>query len=128
MKRHPPLPPSKAEFVKLFARSGWSQAEAARHLDLTRGGMHGIIRGDTVPSRGLLKLFRLVLVIEKPEIFQPEMAVNGALRDPRDHRAEELWKARALDAEKRLERLRSSLRNLLDESSVPCSPEKNAGK
>src|ERR1041384_3086076 len=53
--------PLKKEFIQLYERSGWSQAEVARQLELTRGGVNGIITGPTVPSLATVKLFRLIL-------------------------------------------------------------------
>ena len=59
--------PQKAEFIELARRSGWSQAEIARKLEMTRGGVNGIITGPTIPSLVALKLFRMTLAQEKPE-------------------------------------------------------------
>jgi transcriptional regulator with XRE-family HTH domain len=53
--------PLKKEFQELFKKSGWSQAETARRLDLTRGGVNGIITGPAVPSKAAIKLFRYEL-------------------------------------------------------------------
>ena len=53
--------PRKLEFIELFEKSGWNQAETARELDMTRGGLNGIITGPTVPSAALLKFFKMVL-------------------------------------------------------------------
>ena len=57
----------KAEFIELFRRSGWSQAELARKLEMTRGGVNGYITGPTIPSATALRLFRLTLMGERPE-------------------------------------------------------------
>jgi DNA-binding XRE family transcriptional regulator len=53
--------PLKKEFIEYYKRSGWTQAEAARQLELTRGGVNGIITGPTVPSLATVKLFKLLL-------------------------------------------------------------------
>src|ERR1041385_850908 len=53
--------PLKKQFIELYQRSGWSQAEVARQLELTRGGVNGIITGPTVPSLATVKLFHLML-------------------------------------------------------------------
>src|SRR5437764_11309915 len=53
--------PLKKEFIQLFKVSGWTQAEVARQLELTRGGVNGIITGPTVPSLATVKLFQLIL-------------------------------------------------------------------
>jgi DNA-binding XRE family transcriptional regulator len=53
--------PLKREFIEHYKKSGWTQAEAARQLELTRGGVNGIITGPTVPSLATVKLFKLLL-------------------------------------------------------------------
>jgi len=88
--RHPPANDlRKAEFIALFRRSGWSQAELARKLEMTRGGVNGVITGRTSPSAMALRLFRLILVGECPEalaaapapVLEPwEEQVLGTLR------------------------------------------------
>jgi DNA-binding XRE family transcriptional regulator len=58
--------PLKKEFIEYYKRSGWTQAEAARQLELTRGGVNGIITGPTVPSLATVKLFKLLLESQAP--------------------------------------------------------------
>jgi transcriptional regulator with XRE-family HTH domain len=53
--------PEKARFIELFERSGWSQAEVARQLEMTRGGVNGIITGDANVSISVLRHFEMVL-------------------------------------------------------------------
>src|SRR5882762_6848394 len=77
--------PLKKEFIELFQSSGWTQAEVARQLELTRGGVNGIITGRTVPSQATVKLFKLILLSEKPE------AVSAAARPTSLQYAEEYW-------------------------------------
>lgn len=61
------MDPLKKEFIALFELSAWSQAEAARQLHLTRGGVNGIITGKASVSKGLVELLRLkVAVLGKP--------------------------------------------------------------
>ena len=55
----------------MFRVCGWSQAETARQLGLTRGGVNGIITGDTIPSVATVKLFKLLLMTEKPDVLKP---------------------------------------------------------
>lgn len=55
------MDPLKQEFIELFEASGWSQAEVARQLDLTRSGVNQIVTGTAKPSQTLVRLFRLVL-------------------------------------------------------------------
>ncbi len=59
--------PANREFLGLMKAAGWSQAETARKLALTRGGVNGIVKGRTKPSQGTLKLFKLILASEQPE-------------------------------------------------------------
>jgi len=86
--------PLKREFINLFKASGWTQAEVARQLELTRGGVNGIITGSTVPSQATLKLFKLILLAEKPE------AMKASERSLAIRRTEKLW-LRELIAEMR---------------------------
>jgi transcriptional regulator with XRE-family HTH domain len=87
--------PLKAEFLQLFEASGWTQAEVARQLELTRGGVNGIITGRTVPSNATLKLFKLILLSEKPD------AVNAARPASVQH-AEESWLRELLEQMRRV--------------------------
>jgi transcriptional regulator with XRE-family HTH domain len=87
--------PLKAEFLQLFEASGWTQAEVARQLELTRGGVNGIITGGTVPSNATLKLFKLILLSEKPE------AVTAARPASVQH-AEESWLRELLEQMRRV--------------------------
>jgi transcriptional regulator with XRE-family HTH domain len=61
------MDPLKREFIELFEASGWSQAELGRRIDMTRGGVNGIITGDAVPSMAAVRLFRLVLAQVNPK-------------------------------------------------------------
>ena len=64
------MDPKKAQFLELWKRTGWTQAELARRLELSRGGINGIITGTTVPSAGLVKLLQLVIFTEKPGLLE----------------------------------------------------------
>lgn len=73
------MDPKKQEFKRLLDLSGWTQAEAARKLELTRGGVNGLVTGKSVPSQATLKLFRLILESERPEALHetaPEYRVT----------------------------------------------------
>ena len=70
--------------MRLFEASSWTQAEVARQLEITRGGVNGIITGRTVPSHATVKLFKLILLTQQPE------AVNAA-RPASVRDAEESW-------------------------------------
>ena len=61
----------------MFARTQWSQAELARKLELTPGGVSGIVKGPTNPSASLLKLLQLVVALEKPELLGEFSATFG---------------------------------------------------
>lgn len=69
----------KRDFIELAKASGWSQAEIARQLELTRGGVNGIITGTKEPSKAMVRLLYLVLMSEKPEIFKgrPDLKEPG---------------------------------------------------
>jgi transcriptional regulator with XRE-family HTH domain len=52
----------KKRFIELYEASGWSQAEIARRMDMTRGGINGIITGPTNPTAGTVKYLELILL------------------------------------------------------------------
>jgi transcriptional regulator with XRE-family HTH domain len=74
------LNPRKREFIELFESSGWNQAELARRLDQTRGGINGIITGATVPSATLLNYFKLIVAGEGKQL--PGKLVDEPSADP----------------------------------------------
>jgi transcriptional regulator with XRE-family HTH domain len=49
------------EFLRLMETSGWSQAEVARQLHMTSGGVSQIVNGQVRPSATTLRLFRLII-------------------------------------------------------------------
>ena len=111
--------PLKKEFIQLFKISSWTQAEVARQLELTRGGVNGIITGRTVPSHATVKLFRLILLSEKPEVM------SAAARPATLQYAEESWLRELLDEMRRVapahrQRLVSALRAVA--GSFPKNP------
>ncbi len=55
-------PALKRRFIELFQASGWSQAETARRMDMTRGGINGIVTGPTVPSPGTVRFLEMLLL------------------------------------------------------------------
>ena len=63
--------PRKREFLALYERTGWTQAELARKLELTAGGVSGVVKGETIPSAGLVKLLNLVMLHEQPKALPP---------------------------------------------------------
>src|SRR5947207_4546725 len=111
--------PLKKEFIQLFKVSGWTQAEVARQLELTRGGVNGIITGKTVPSQATVKLFRLILMSEKPEVM------SAAARPATLQYAEESWLRELLVEMRRVapahrQRLISALKSVA--ASFPKNP------
>jgi transcriptional regulator with XRE-family HTH domain len=74
--------PLKKEFIEMFEASGWSQADIARKLELTPGGVSSIIKGDHIPSMTTVKLFRLILLGEKPDVrFPTHQSKASVLKD-----------------------------------------------
>jgi transcriptional regulator with XRE-family HTH domain len=69
----------KREFRELLAASGWKQAEAARQLAMTPSALSQIVRDNSPvkPSKVTLRLFKLLLLREKPEALRaPPAAVR----------------------------------------------------
>jgi transcriptional regulator with XRE-family HTH domain len=62
-------PDLKQEFRELLEESGWSQAEASRQLGMTPSALSQIVRSNSPvrPSAVTLRLFRLLLIREKPD-------------------------------------------------------------
>jgi transcriptional regulator with XRE-family HTH domain len=52
----------KQRFIELYVASGWSQAELARRMDKTRGGINGIITGETSPDPSSVKFLETLLL------------------------------------------------------------------
>ena len=59
----------KQEFRELLAESGWTQAEASRQLGMTPSALSQIVRDNSPvrPSAVTMRLFRLLLIREKPD-------------------------------------------------------------
>lgn len=55
-----------AEFISLWEASGWTKAETARRLDLSRSAIGKFVEGTTMPSVQTLRLFKFVLASERP--------------------------------------------------------------
>jgi transcriptional regulator with XRE-family HTH domain len=68
-----------AEFIRLFEASGWTQAEVARKLHITRGAVSQLCSGQTRPHERTLDLFRIALSRIKPEV--PGMFDPGRFLD-----------------------------------------------
>jgi len=76
--------PRKREFLALTKQTGWSQAELARRLELTPGGVSGLVKGGTVPSAGLVKLLRLVISSDLPGTKQPAARSFATVSEARE--------------------------------------------
>ncbi|MGA2555772.1 MAG: helix-turn-helix transcriptional regulator [Verrucomicrobiota bacterium] len=78
----------KQDFRDLLRASGWSQAEAARQLDMTPSALSQIVRRNSPvrPSPVTLRCFQLLLWREKPEALR-EVARRKALSaaEPWEH-------------------------------------------
>ncbi len=89
------------EFRGLFERSGWTQAECARQLDLTPQDVSRYLGGVHPPDKQTLRLFKIILSSDNPEALAPSGMV---LREtPPDHT--ELLQ----EAHTTLEKLRAAL-------------------
>ena len=67
------------EFKSLWHASGWkSHAEAGRKLELSRSVIGKFLSGETRPSAGTLKLFKLILFTEKPEALTAAAVLHGS--------------------------------------------------
>ena len=64
------MPPQVPEFVRLLTAAGWSQAEAARRLQITPGAVSQICSGKTLPRPALLNLLKLLVAPVNPEAFK----------------------------------------------------------
>ncbi|MGA3180375.1 MAG: helix-turn-helix transcriptional regulator [Verrucomicrobiota bacterium] len=95
MMRAPNMDPAglKEQFRELLRASGWSQAEAARQLAMTPSALSQIVRRNSPvrPSPVTLRLFRLLLLREKPEGLR-------VLARPAPPPAEEPWAGDLLQA------------------------------
>lgn len=76
---------------------------------MTRGGVNGLVAGDTVPSESALKLLRLSVAV------QPSMEASALHDAPAGDL--EIWRRRAKTAERQLADLRDGLRELLEKSA-----------
>ncbi len=122
---------AKRDFIQLFNDSGWTQAEAARHLEMTRGGLNGIIKGETVPHPSTLKLFRYILDERKREGGEVLKVPHHGdanpieIRDSPSRSELEIWRDRAKVAEADLEFIRNGMRILIEAKRLPASSSKS---
>jgi transcriptional regulator with XRE-family HTH domain len=87
-----------AEFTRLLASSGWKQAEAARHLELSPAVITRYVTNDTRPSLTVLKLFKLLIGDMQPLPGEETPVTNGEAERPLDAAERQLIQhLRALD-------------------------------
>ena len=78
------------DFIALYEASGWSEAEAARHLETTRASVNRWLTGELTPKKGWIKLFKLILAEQNPG------ALTAASRIPEEDRLAE-WERKILE-------------------------------
>lgn len=110
--------PESAEFFALIEAAGWNQAEAARRLELNPGTISQY-KGDVAPSTQTLKLLKMILANENPEVLSA--GDTSLLHDRPAESDAALWRRRAKDAETKIAFLRDGLRHLLDKSGPHAS-------
>jgi transcriptional regulator with XRE-family HTH domain len=54
----------KQRFIELFKASGWTQAETARRMDMTRGGVNGVVTGPNAPSAASVHFLEMLMLQE----------------------------------------------------------------
>src|SRR5262245_58582536 len=69
--------PENREFIGMAKQCGWSQAEIARQLLLTRGAVSQIFHGKTRPHRRTLYLFKMGLTRRENTGLKPLEGVPG---------------------------------------------------
>lgn len=62
-------------------KCGWSQAEVARRLHMTRGGVSQIVGGSVRPSYQTLALLKRIVAEEKPEVLAQAANEGAALSE-----------------------------------------------
>jgi transcriptional regulator with XRE-family HTH domain len=108
--------PLNAEFIRLLALSGWSQAESARRLHLDPGTISQYVSHKTRPSATVLGFFKSLLgdPTEIPGIEGSALPGIDSRRTLEPWEEELLTGLRSLEPEKR-KRIVRHLQGLLDE-------------
>jgi transcriptional regulator with XRE-family HTH domain len=80
-----------SEFIRLFHKSGWTQARAADELGLTTGAISQFVGGTVRPKSTVIRLFKILLSDSRPfENRRPEPPLlpleNGELQLIKDLR------------------------------------------
>ena len=82
------MPQKNNEFSRLLTAARWSQAEAARRLQITPGAVSQICSGKTQPRAATLNLLKLMIARENPKAL--------ALHESEAWRALEHWEKELL--------------------------------
>jgi len=98
------------EFVRLLTAAGWSQAEAARRLQITPGAVSQICSGRTQPRSATLNLFKLLIGKDNPKALAEHESSEWQALAPWEK--ELLQNLRPLQ-EKERERLLGAVRQML---------------
>ncbi len=114
--------PLNAEFIRLLALSGWSQAESARRLHLDPGTISQYVSHKTRPSATVLGFFKSLLgdPTEIPGIEGSALPGIDSQRTLEPWEEELLTGLRSLEPEKR-KRIVRHLQGLLDEIPKPLA-------
>jgi len=125
-----PDDPLNREFSRLLARSGWTQAEAARQLSLTPAAISRYLSGETRPSMTVIRLLKLLLQDTAPVAVPADSvgAGTGPMLPLEPWEGRLLRELRQLDAETRRQVV-SGLRTLIRACRPrPASQGWKAGK
>jgi transcriptional regulator with XRE-family HTH domain len=93
--------PLNIEFERLLAKSGWTQSESARQLELTPAVITRYLNGETRPSLTTLKLFKLMLGDIAPLPNAKGGGARGDLRPMEEWERDLLKEMRSLAPDKR---------------------------
>lgn len=69
------MDPLNAEFVRLLASAGWSQATAAEKLKVSEAAISGYVNSNIRPSVRIIKAFKLLIGDRLP---MPEHGIDAA--------------------------------------------------
>jgi transcriptional regulator with XRE-family HTH domain len=86
--------PKTEEFVRLIGAAHWTQAEAARRLQMTPGAVSQICSGRTRPRASTLNLLKMIMGAEHPEILSQHERNRATGLAP--------WESELLDSLRRL--------------------------
>jgi transcriptional regulator with XRE-family HTH domain len=86
------LSPLKSRFIELFKASRLSQAELARRMKWTRGGVNGVVKQNQEPSEAAVKLLEMILMdsgvpLAPGQLRESEVQYQSELERLREHGA-----------------------------------------